>query len=110
MSAALALLALATTARLGQPVRVDGPTIRPDRVIEDSRCSQGVACVWAGRLVVRATVLSGPRPRTIDLTLGQPVSVADGMLTLIAVSPKRNAGTVTRPRDYRFTFRFDGGL
>jgi hypothetical protein len=46
----------------------------------------------------------------LDLTLGQPVSVADGSLVLAAVSPDRVAGKpLPRPR-LRFTFNFDGGF
>lgn len=61
--------------RLGEIAAVDGPKVRPDRVIEDSRCPADVQCIHAGRLIVRATVLGGGWSKQIDLTLGIPVPV-----------------------------------
>lgn len=96
--------------RLGQIAAISGPSIRPDRVIEDSRCPSNTQCVWAGRLIVRATVMGGGWSRQLDLTLGMPVHVADGSLTLVAVTPVPRAndqGGTSPP--YRFTFAFKGG-
>jgi len=95
---------------LGQTAFVDGPKVRADRVIEDSRCPVDVQCVWAGRLVVRATVMGGGWSRQIDLTLGMPVNVADGALTLVAASPARRVNArPAKDSAYRFTFAFRGG-
>jgi len=96
-------------ARLGKAVHVDGVTVRPERVIEDSRCPANANCVWAGRVVLRANVSGGRWKRSFDLVLGKPVQVADGALTLVSVAPVKRIGAI-KPRDYRFTFRFDGGL
>lgn len=47
----------------------------------------------------------------MDLTLGEPMRVADGILTLVSVTPDRVAGTKpTKRADYRFAFEFSGGL
>jgi hypothetical protein len=115
----LALLALCATsasarshegaARLGQSAYVDGITVRPERVIEDSRCPANARCIWAGRVVLRATVKGGRWKRTLDLIVGQPIQVADGALTLVTVAPEKY-GKPIKSRDYRFTFKFDGGL
>jgi hypothetical protein len=94
-------------ARLGQMVGANGPRVRPDRVVEDSRCPAGVRCIQAGRLIVRATVLGGGWSKQVDLTLGVPVMVADGMLTLVTATVRR---VNEAPRPYRFTFNFQGGL
>lgn len=97
--------------RLGQVASVNGPRVRPEQVIEDSRCPIDVQCVWAGRLIVRATVLGGGWSKQLDLTLGMPVNVADGSLTLIKVTPDRKSGSRGGvPLPYRFTFAFQGGL
>jgi hypothetical protein len=64
---------------LGEIAAVDGPRVRPDHVIEDSRCPVDVQCIHAGQLIVRATVLGGGWSKQLDLTLGIPVPVADGM-------------------------------
>lgn len=96
--------------RIGQVAAVGGPRVRPDRVIEDSRCPAGTRCVWAGRVVLRATVSGGDWSRTLDLVLGVPADVADGKLTLVAVTPDRTAGRSARTAPSRFTFAFQGGL
>lgn len=95
---------------LGKIAWVNGPRVRADRVIEDSRCPADAQCVWAGRLIVRATVLGGGWTRQVDLTLGLPVPVADGSLTLVEATPLRLARTPSnKPLPYRFTFMFQGG-
>lgn len=78
-------------------------------MIEDSRCPANANCVWAGRVVLRATISGGRWKRSLDLVMGQPTHVADGALTLVSVAPAKRIGSVKR-RDYRFEFRFDGGI
>ncbi|WP_284734488.1 hypothetical protein [Sphingosinicella terrae] len=95
---------------LGEIAYVDGPRVRPDRLVEDSRCPIDAQCVWAGRVVLRATVIGGSWSRPVDLILGEPVQVADGMLTLVAVAPERRSEAAVRPEQLRFTFAFQGGL
>lgn len=95
---------------LGQTALVGGPRVRPDHVIEDSRCPVGTRCVWAGRVVVRATVSGGDWSKTVDLVLGVPVDIADGKLTLTAVTPERTESTSAKTTPSRFTFAFQGGL
>lgn len=97
-------------ARIGQTVSVGGPTVRPLAVIEDSRCPADVTCVWAGRVVVRAEIGTGLGKQVKDLTLGTPVQVADGALTLRQVTPGKLHGKSIKPGDYRFIFEFAGGL
>lgn len=94
--------------RLGEIAAVDGPRVRPDRVIEDSRCPADVQCIQAGRLVVRATVLGGGWSKEIDFTLGVPAPVADGTLTLVDAKPVPIRGE-TAAFAARFTFEFQGG-
>ncbi|WP_169332028.1 hypothetical protein [Xanthomonas vasicola] len=93
---------------LGKVAAVDGPKVRPDRIIEDSRCPPDVQCIVEGRLIVRATVFGGGWSKQVELTLGIPVPVADGMLTLVDATPvpinQTAAGSAAR-----FTFKFQGG-
>jgi hypothetical protein len=97
-------------ARLGQVVTVGGPQVTPLAVLEDSRCPAGVQCVWAGRvrLSVRIGVARGATVR--EITAGMPLAVADGALTLVDVQPPPRRDKPIAPEDYRFGFRFDGGL
>lgn len=95
--------------RLGEMAAVDGPKVRPDRVIEDSRCPADLQCIQAGRLIVRATVLGGGWSRELDLTLGVPAPVADGMLTLVDATPVPLSREAVPASAARFTFKFQGG-
>ncbi len=97
-------------ARFGETVRVGGPSVRPVKLLEDSRCPENARCVWAGRVVLRAVVTFGGQAREMDLTLGQAVQVADGSLTLVSALPEKSANSAAAPRDYRFVFDFQGGI
>ena len=96
----------------GQTAYVDGPKIRPIRLIEDSRCPMNARCVWAGRVRILVAWVRSDGEREVELTLGEPVSVGDGQLTLTAVTPSKMAGEgrALAPSDYRFSFQFAGGL
>lgn len=95
--------------RLGEMAAVDGPRVRPDRIVEDSRCPADVQCIVEGRLIVRATVLGGGWSKQVDLTLGIPVPIADGMLTLVDATPAPIAPETAARAAARFTFTFQGG-
>ena len=94
--------------RLGETAAVDGPRVRPDRIIEDSRCPLDVQCIQAGRLIVQGTVFDGGGPRQMKLTMGVPVPVADGTLTLVGATPATLEGNASTSAP-RFTFQFQGG-
>lgn len=98
---------------LGQSVKVGGPQVTPLAVLEDSRCPTNAQCVWAGRVRLRVRVDLGSGNQTRELTQGEPIAIADGTLELVEVQPDRQAdGKVPslKPSDYRFGFRFMGGL
>ena len=116
----LALLALAScasvprtdyangpTAPLNEVATLDGLTVRPVAVIEDSRCPASVQCVWAGRLVVRTMTNAGAGEDVVDLTLGEPLKMDNaGILTLVDVRPSKRTPEPIPPREYQFTFTF----
>ena len=91
-------------ARFGETVAVGRVRVTPVSLVEDSRCPQGVQCVWAGRVRIAARVDGRP----LELTLGQPATLASGALTLVSVEPPRRRDAAPAPRDYRFGFRFAG--
>jgi hypothetical protein len=109
---------------IGKNAYVDGPIIRPIRVIEDSRCPANARCIWAGTVKVEAIwVRDGHRNagrhsgnsaanRAFLLELGRPQPLADGMIELTNVSPPRMAGAnrELKPQNYRLSFRFTGGI
>ncbi len=96
----------------GQTAYVDGPKIRPIKLIEDSRCPMNARCIWAGRVRILAAWVKADGERQVELTLGEPIQIADGALTLTDVKPSRMAGNGKElvPSDYRFSFQFAGGL
>lgn len=96
--------------RIGEAAYVDGPSVTPLALLEDSRCAEGTQCVWAGRLRLRVRVDLGSGPREIEMTLGQPVQIADGQLDLLDALPHPVAGRKSAPLAYQFGFRFMGGL
>ena len=100
------------TARLGQTVNVGGPRVTPLQVLEDSRCPMEARCVWAGRVRILVAWEKADGDRQVEITLGEPTPVADGTLTLTAVTPSKMAGEGRElaPSDYRFRFQFAGGL
>ncbi|MCW0414298.1 hypothetical protein NB689_000052 [Xanthomonas sacchari] len=53
-------------------------------------------------------MLGGGWSKEMDLTLGVPVPVADGMLTLVDATPVPIASE-TAASAARFTFKFQGG-
>ena len=88
-------------ARFGERTFVDGPYVQPVALLEDSRCPINARCVWAGRLRITAKITTGPGEEIMELTLGEPVQVADGALELIAADPLPDTDTDNRQRDRR---------
>jgi hypothetical protein len=87
-------------ARIGETTLVGSAKVRPDALIEDSRCPMNARCVWAGRAIIEATVMRGGEFETRRFTLGEPVAG----LVLDSVEPGRMTDTQLQPRDYRFHF------
>ena len=99
-----------TRAHLGETVVVDGPRVTPLKVLEDSRCPTGVQCVWAGQVRLSVRIDLGSGSETREITSGKPERAADGTLDLVEVLPEKKAGLPIYPEDYRFGFKFAGGL
>lgn len=97
------------TAAIGEIAKVDGLTIKPMAVLEDSRCPVDVTCIWAGRLVVRAEAAGRDWRQQLDLELGKGQQVAGGTLTLRSVRPPARTESRIGPGAYRFTFYFEPG-
>jgi hypothetical protein len=99
-----------TFARFGRTVSVDGPRVTPLVLLEDSRCPQDARCIWAGQLRIRLRIDLGRRHEFRDLTLGGSDNLADGRLEFAIAIPTRKSNKPLRRSDYRFGFRFSGGL
>lgn len=122
LAAAFALSACATTrdpapladasdVALDERAYADGPIVQPVAVLEDSRCPMNARCIWAGRVRVQMLWIRGNGERQpFEVTLGEATPLADGSITLESVRPDRMANVELKPEDYRFAFRFAGGL
>ena len=60
-----------------------------------------------GRVRISARIVESGQSATRELTLGQPLGLATGSLTLAEVQPATRADQPIAPADYRFTFRFE---
>jgi len=96
---------------LGQRAYVDGPIVQPVEILEDSRCPMNARCIWAGRVRVKMLWLrpTGEK-QAFEVTLGESTPLADGAIRLESVRPEKRTDVTLKPEDYRFGFRFDGGL
>jgi len=104
-------LADASDVALGQKAYVDGPLVQPVEVLEDSRCPMNARCVWAGRVRVKMVWIRGNgEMQPFEVTLGESTPIADGAITLESVRPEKMTNVTIKPSDYRFSFRFAGGL
>ncbi len=99
--------AASTVAGFGQVARAGGLTVRPLELLEDSRCPALVRCIWQGRVRIRAEIRDSAGRHSRELTLGEPLPVDGGMLTLVSVEPPKLAPGETRSAEYRFEFRFE---
>lgn len=97
-------------AGIGQTATVDGPRVTPLTLLEDSRCAKGVQCIWAGQVRISVRIDLGAHSEERELTLGKPIHVADGGLELVEVLPEKVVDRTILPEDYRFGFRFMGGI
>lgn len=97
---------------IGQRAYADGPIIEVVDILEDSRCPQNARCVWAGRLKLQMIWHRGNgEAHPFEITLGEITDIADGHIEITAATPPRLIGEKSpAAQDYRFSFRFRGGL
>ncbi|WP_271392313.1 hypothetical protein [Aequorivita sinensis] len=55
----------------GETVVLKGVSVKFLEVIEDSRCPEGVNCIWAGRAIVKAEVTSNGKTEEVTLIFGE---------------------------------------
>ncbi len=103
-----------TELRLGQErvFRRAGVRVKLLEIQEDSRCPQGVECIWAGNVRV-ALLVRGPgrtSRRAALNTASEPRELKLGgrTLTISNVSPPKVIDRDIRPRDYRITLTLSG--
>lgn len=90
---------------LGESGKVGAVTITPREVVEDSRCPSDVQCIWAGRVRVRASIMSGLGTTDQIFFLGESVTTDTEAVTLVDVKPTKVSATPIKSSDYRFIFK-----
>jgi hypothetical protein len=95
------------SAGFGQVAGAGNLSVRPLALLEDSRCPASVQCVWAGQVRIRAEITDVMGTGLRELTLGRPVALDGGSVTLVSVEPPKLTPGATNPSAYRFTFLFE---
>ena len=95
---------------VGEAVLVGGHTLRFVEVTEDSRCPQGVTCVWEGRARVRLAVDDYSRELTVryaGMRDGDTAEWSVGGLTVVldALTPYPGSGDDGAPTEAVVTVR-----
>ena len=74
-------------------------------VVEDSRCPEGVDCIWAGNARIRIEAIGGQKARTVfELDTNGPAPAVDfeGVrISLKTLDPYPKAENPTRREDYK---------
>jgi hypothetical protein len=104
--AAFALSKIMTGDEAGpaQAVTIEGVTITPLEVVEDSRCPEGVQCIWAGTVKLLANISKPSGNWSQTLELGKPASIGAEEVTLVSASPNPKQGESIPFEKYHFEF------
>ncbi len=90
---------------------VTAATVSACAATRDVTALPDVACVWAGRVRVKMLWLRpNGEAQPFEAALGEPTPLADGTITLESVHPDKRPDRPIKAGDYRFAFRFMGGL
>jgi hypothetical protein len=91
---------------IGQSRSPDGTSARVKfvQVLEDSRCPEGLQCVWAGRARIELEVNDGRSSETVELSTGseeEGTAKAGGLVIHFAqLDPHPEEGQTTEPSEY----------
>ncbi|MCW1403097.1 hypothetical protein OKA06_12435 [Novosphingobium sp. MW5] len=92
-------------AKFGERAQAGPVIVRPDRLVEDSRCPMNARCIWAGRVTIDATVWDGGARRSVRLQSDKPATLRGGDLSIVEIKPD-SFMTNAKPRRADYTFRF----
>ncbi len=87
-----------------QKVSIQGVTLTPIEVAEDSRCPSDAQCIQAGTIKVRTRIESATSTTDKYLELGKAVTVGTDDITLTQVTPAPKIGQAIGSNLYRFTY------
>lgn len=92
---------------LGESVRIEQTVVRFVGVEGDSRCPEGVQCIWEGSATLRFAIEGSDETFTVETSGGKQTVVA-GKYQLVAegLSPYPKEGKAIDASSYRATLRF----
>jgi len=98
------------TLALGQAATfADKSSIRPIRILGDSRCPVGVQCIQAGTVNLSIMTTANGKTTTETISIGQSIHVGSDTVTFDSVTPQKHPGGYPASSDYRFTFTVTHG-
>ncbi len=99
-----------TTAGVGQKIVVNGVSVTPIEVVEDSRCPSNVQCIQAGTVRLKVRLESEGNVQEETLKIGTQITFAGKRVTLSAVLPVKNSTKVIVSSEYKFTFEVNDAV
>ncbi len=89
---------------LGESRLIDGKSIKPFKILEDSRCPEDVQCIAAGSVKVDVGINPNPESVTFELN-GDPIFISPGVYAQLSqVTPNKISTQKIKDADYRFSF------
>lgn len=85
---------------------INGLTVVPTELLEDSRCPANANCAWPGQVRIKTRWQRAGEEGVAELSSMQPASIAGGALSLTQVRPVRQTTAKIAREDYRFEFGF----
>lgn len=92
------------TFRVGETKTIEGLSVTPLKISEDSRCPSGVTCVWEGRVIASIKLNDGKTTKVGPMILGETVPFGDYSVTFTKVTPSKTQNKEIKDTDYRLTF------
>ena len=92
------------TLRVGETVIFKDMLLRVRKVVDDSRCAEGVQCIWAGTVKAEITLVSGMGTSTQTVELGKTLTTEAESITFVSVTPYPKQGGSITQSDHVLTF------
>lgn len=93
------------TLRIGETVTFAQNSIKLVRVFDESRCPQGVTCIWAGTVKAEVISVTGMGTSTETIELGKTLTTEAEQITLVSVTPYPKEGQTITQGEYKLTFK-----
>ncbi len=90
--------------RSGEKAQFPGLALQLVRVFDESRCPEGVTCVWAGTLKADVRTASGLGTSTQTVELGSTITMEAENITFLSATPYPKEGKSITEGQYQLTF------